>query len=84
MFEHEGPSEELLTNPATKREILAALLAALRDTHWAAAVGCQPEPGLMVPVSLSTALGSTGTIAQITGARPLADVSARELSEHWY
>ena len=39
VFEHAGPSDDLLTNPATKREVLAALLATLRDTHWAAAVG---------------------------------------------
>lgn len=71
LFEHDGPSDELLTNPASKKEILGALLATLRDTHWAAAVGCQPEPGLMVPVSLSTALGSTAVIAQVTGALSL-------------
>ncbi|BDA45434.1 probable UPF0162 protein XF_1494 at C-terminar half [Coccomyxa sp. Obi] len=78
LFEHAGPSDELLTNPASKREVLAALLATLRDTHWAAAVGCQPEPGLMVPVSLSTALGSNNTIAQVTGMNMERAIAAAE------
>ena len=33
-------------------QLLAALLAALRDSHWCAAVGCQPEPVWAVPISL--------------------------------
>lgn len=65
-------------NPASKREILAALLATLRDTHWAAAVGCHPEPGLMVPISLSTALGATGTIAQVAGINMERTIAAAE------
>ncbi len=36
---------------------LAALLGPLRDAHWAAALGCPPEPALMVPICASVALG---------------------------
>lgn len=68
VFQHEGPTEALL-QPASKREILAALLGTLRDTHWARAVGSLPEPGLMLPISMGTALGAGRTVvAQVTGA----------------
>lgn len=69
VFQHEGPTEALL-QPASKREILAALLGTLRDTHWARAVGSLPEPGLMLPISVGTALGACKTtVAQVAGAQ---------------
>ena len=41
---------------ATKRELLGVLLKTLCEAHWAAAVGCKPEPALMLPLSVDTAL----------------------------
>lgn len=70
IFEHKGPSDSLL-QPASNREVLAALLATLRDSHWCAAVGCQPEPGLMVPISIATALRDRTVTAQVTGEGPI-------------
>ena len=58
LFELGGSSDEAaagLLQPASGREILAALLGVLRDAHWCQALGCKPEPGLMVPLSLATA-----------------------------
>jgi hypothetical protein len=66
MFEHRGPSDSLL-RPASSREVLAAMLGALRDAHWSAAVGCQPEPGLMLPISIATALGDRTIVANVIG-----------------
>lgn len=43
--------------PAPKRELLAAVLGDLRDSHWSRAVGCSPSPGLMTPINLDLALG---------------------------
>ena len=72
-FAHEGPTAELL-QPASKKEILAALLGGLRDTHWARAVECQPEPGLMLPISCATALGADGRpmVSRVSGAPVLS------------
>ena len=41
---------------ATTRELLCALSGVIRDAHWAKALGCPPEPGLMTPISISTLL----------------------------
>jgi hypothetical protein len=79
IFEHQGPSKGLL-RPATKRDILAALLATLRDAHWCAAVGCQPEPGLMLPISIATALGDQPIIAQLTGEECLSSLLLHAIS----
>lgn len=47
---------EQLSQPATKRELMACLLGDLRDAYWAKAAGCSPAPATMVPLSLQTAL----------------------------
>ncbi|KAG2501503.1 hypothetical protein HYH03_000011 [Edaphochlamys debaryana] len=54
--------------PASRRELLAALLGELRDAHWAAAAGCSPSPGSMTPLSADTALGNKVTVPG-TGVR---------------
>jgi hypothetical protein len=54
MCELDGISSDFKT-PASDHEILAALLGALQDAHWARAVDCRPEPGLMVPIDPRTA-----------------------------
>eukprot|EP00198_Chlamydomonas_reinhardtii_P000982 XP_001690317.1 predicted protein [Chlamydomonas reinhardtii] len=46
----------LLERPASRRQLLAALLGELRDAHWAAAAGCPPNPGSMTPLSAASAL----------------------------
>lgn len=69
-----GPS----LTPVSKRELLAALLAALRDSHWCKAVDCQSEPGLMIPISLDIA--ASGTVQPMHGfdiARALAAAERR-------
>ena len=38
--------------PCSFATMLAGILTVLRDSHWCAAVGCPPEPLLMVPVSV--------------------------------
>ncbi|PSC70018.1 hypothetical protein C2E20_6550 [Micractinium conductrix] len=43
--------------PCSFATMLAGILTVLRDSHWCAAVGCPPEPLLMVPVSVEVALG---------------------------
>ena len=58
IFALEGPTSEML-QPATKKDLLAALLAVLRDTSWAHAVRCPAEPAFMTPISCSTALDPT-------------------------
>ena len=65
VFELQGPSSGLL-QPASKRELLAALLAVLRDASWARAVGCPAEPGVMIPISCATALQRTSTISEVS------------------
>lgn len=40
----------------SKQQLLGSLLKTLCDAHWAAAVGCKPEPALMLPLSVDTAL----------------------------
>ena len=47
---------EALWQPASRRQLLAALLGDLRDSHWARALGCSPNPRSIVPLSLETAL----------------------------
>ncbi len=44
--------------PASRRELLAALLGELRDAHWAAAAGCSASPAAMVPLVVDTALAN--------------------------
>ncbi|DBA77701.1 TPA: hypothetical protein ACH3X2_008400 [Trebouxia sp. C0005] len=64
--------------PVSKRELLAVLLAALRDSHWCKAVDCQSEPGLMIPISLGVA--ASGTVQPMHGfdiARALAAAERR-------
>jgi len=64
--------------PVSKRELLAALLAALRDSHWCKAVDCQSEPGLMIPISLDVA--ASGSVQPMHGfdiARALAAAERR-------
>lgn len=47
----EGPLDA-----AWRKELLLALLERLRDVHWCKSLGCPPEPGLMVPISVASAL----------------------------
>ena len=69
LFEVESsPGEEDSTpilQPATKRELLSAMLTALRDSHWCRAVGCQAEPALMKPISPQAA--ASGAVAPMQG-----------------
>ena len=62
--------------PASKRQILSALLASLRDAHWAQALGCSPEPGFMIPISLGTA--ASGAVAPLHGYHIERAVAAAE------
>ncbi|DBB00582.1 TPA: hypothetical protein ACH3X3_002277 [Trebouxia sp. C0006] len=64
--------------PVTKRELLASLLAALRDSHWCRALDCQSEPGLMIPITLEVA--ANGSVQPMHGfdiARALAAAERR-------
>ena len=64
--------------PASKRQIIAALLAALRDAHWVTAVKCFAAPGLMQRISLDTA--ASGAVQPMHGhhiARALAATERR-------
>lgn len=61
---------------ATPRELLAALLGGLRDVHWAKAVGCQPEPGLLTPISVETAM--SGEVPTLKGFQIQRAVAAAE------
>ena len=72
------PSSGSALTPVSNRELLAALLAALRDSHWCKAVDCQSEPGLMVPISLEVA--ASGSVQPMHGfdiARALAAAERR-------
>lgn len=51
-----GDNSPSAFQPATPRQLVAALLAGLRDAHWAAASGSRPEPALLRPLTPSTAL----------------------------
>lgn len=42
--------------PTSNRHLLAALLKGLQNVYWAAATRCSPEPALMLPLNLRTAL----------------------------
>ena len=82
LFDLGTPSDAPRLQPATKRELLAAMLAALRDAHWCKAVGCHPEPGLMTPISLEAA--ATGAVTPMEGydiERALAAAERRLLLE---
>ena len=75
-----GPSSSCgsTLTPVSKRELLAALLAALRDSHWCKAVDCQSEPGLMIPITLDIA--ANGSVQPMHGfdiARALAAAERR-------
>jgi hypothetical protein len=64
--------------PVSKRELLASLLAALRDSHWCRALDCQSEPGLMIPITLEVA--ANGSVQPMHGfdiARALAAAERR-------
>lgn len=50
---------------ASTREVLAAMLAAVRDSHWCRAVGCLPEPALMTPIDVQVA--ASGKVQPMTG-----------------
>ncbi|KAK9829669.1 hypothetical protein WJX72_007262 [[Myrmecia] bisecta] len=66
--------------PAPRRHILAALLAALRDAYWAQAVGCCPEPALMTPISVATAAaGRVGPLKGLAIQRAIAASERRML-----
>ena len=62
--------------PATKRELLSALLSGLRDVHWCKAVGCMPEPGLMTPLSVESAL--SGKVPTFQGYQIQRAIAAAE------
>lgn len=64
--------------PATRRQMAAALLAGLRDAHWAAATGSRPEPALLLPLTPATALaGPQRPLAPFALARALAAAERR-------
>lgn len=65
LFEVEGPSSSVL-QPASKGELLAALLGVLRDTSWARAVGCLAEPAFMLPITCATALKRNILTSQVS------------------
>jgi len=69
MFALEGPTSEML-QPATKKDLLAALLAVLRDTSWAHAVRCPAEPAFMTPISCTTALDPTRLPSEVRECQP--------------
>ncbi len=69
-FEVEGPSSSVL-QPASKRELLAALLGMLRDTSWARAVGCPAEPAFMLPITCATALKPNILTSQVSAWRDI-------------
>jgi hypothetical protein len=79
-FEAE-PSQ--LSQPATKRQLLAAALCELRDAQWALAVGCSASPSLMTPLSLDAVLGGAlgrGGVRRLPAARrALAAASKRAM-----
>lgn len=63
---------------ASNREVLAAMLAAVRDGHWCKAVGCHPEPGLMTSISLQTvAIGKVQPVNGYDISRALAAAERR-------
>lgn len=65
---------------ASRREVLAAMLAAVRDSHWCRAVGCHPEPALMTPIDVQVA--ASGKVQPLEGfdvARALAAAERRLL-----
>ena len=77
LFELEVQSKAGL-RAASRREVLAAMLAAVRDAHWCRAVGCHPEPGLMTPIDLQTV--ATGKVQPMNGcdvSRALASAERR-------
>lgn len=62
----------------SNRELLAAMLAALRDSHWCKAVDCQSEPGLMTPITLEVAASNAvGPLHGFDIARALAAAERR-------
>lgn len=61
---------------ASKRELLCALLADLRDLHWAKAVRCRTELSLMIPISVETVL--SGDVSFLHGYQIQRAVAAAE------
>jgi hypothetical protein len=55
--------QELL-QPASRRQLLAALLVDLRDCHWAKAAGCSPKPAFLTPLDAETALAGRVRVQQ--------------------
>ncbi|KAL4435426.1 hypothetical protein ABPG77_006188 [Micractinium sp. CCAP 211/92] len=53
LFEVEGGRLQ----PCGNEAMLGGILRVLLDSHWCAAVGCPPEPILMVPITVEVALG---------------------------
>ncbi|KAK9821466.1 hypothetical protein WJX81_006037 [Elliptochloris bilobata] len=77
VFQHERDALMAL-RPASRCEILAALLAQLRDAHWARAVGCRAEPGWLLPLAVGTALeGRVGPLAGTDIRRAIAAAERR-------
>lgn len=61
-----GVKQAELLQPSSRRELLAALLADLKDSHWTKAVRCSPSPAFMVPLRVETALQQH--VVQLSGS----------------
>ena len=73
-----GTETSLGLTAVSNRELLAAMLAPLRDSHWCKAVGCQSEPGLMTPITLGVAADeAVGPLHGFDIARALAAAERR-------
>jgi hypothetical protein len=57
---------EVPLQAATSAEILAAILAPLRDAYWCEALQCPPEPAFMVPLCTELALEGRCSDVEIT------------------
>ncbi|KAL4419822.1 hypothetical protein ABPG75_006920 [Micractinium tetrahymenae] len=64
LFEVEGGQLQ----PCDSEAMLAGILRVLLDSHWCAAVGCPPEPILMVPITVEVALGEYRDVEVSTSA----------------
>ena len=66
--------------PADGRQVLASMLASLRDAYWARAVGCRAEPSYLAPLSLRAAAdGSRGVMRSLAMRRAAAAAERRLL-----
>ena len=68
--------------PASNAQLLAAMLAVVRDAYWCRAVGCPAEPGLMVPLSAELALPQPEEEAAAAAANPSSSAQ-RQKSRQW-